>query len=82
MVLQHCVERHVLPPFYADESVGLQILRGESIVLLGSLRTKELRGMTAKPVAELKQLKEAARKQQGSGEDEWRMKEDDEFALY
>ncbi len=75
------MERHILPPFYADEPCGLQILRGENVVLLGTLRTKEMKGMTSITVEDIKQRREALRKQ-GGGEDEMKIKEDDDFSLY
>jgi hypothetical protein len=81
VVLHHCVERHILPPFYADEPVGLQILRGENIVLLGGLRTRELKGLTQTSVQDIRQKREEQRKA-GGGEDDMKLKEDDDFALY
>ena len=80
-MLHHSVERHILPPYYADEPLGLQILRGENIVLLGSLRTKDMKGLTLTSVQEVKALKEEQRKK-GGGEDEMKLREDDDFALY
>ena len=81
MVLENCIERHFHPPYYADEAVGSQILRGENIVLLGAMRTREVKGLTATTVQEVKKLQEEERKK--GGDDELRLKlEDDDFAIY
>lgn len=74
------MERHIQPPHYADEHVGSQILRGENIVLMGALRTREVKGLTATTVAEVKRLREEERRR--GGDDELRLKEDDDFAIY
>ena len=80
VVLDACVERHIQPPHYADEQVGSQILRGENIVLMGALRTREMKGMTQTTVAEVKRLREEERRK--GGDEELRLKEDDDFAIY
>ena len=80
IVLSGCVERHIQPPHYADEHVGSAILRGENIVLMGALRSRELSGLTATTVQEVKRLREEQRRKEG--DDELRLKEDDYFAIY
>ena len=80
VVLSGCVERHFHAPYYADEHVGSQILRGENIVLMGALRTREVKGLTATSVSEVKRLREEERRK--GGDDELRLKEDDDFAIY
>ena len=70
-----------MAPYYADELLGTHILRGENIVLLGGLRSRELLGLQQTSVADIKRRKEEERKKGGG--DELRIREDDEeFAMY
>jgi hypothetical protein len=80
-VLHQCSERHIVPPFYADEMLGTHILRGENIVLMGTLRTRELKGMQATSVDDIKRRMEEEKKK-GGGEEMRIKEEDDDFAIY
>ena len=80
LVLAGCVERHIQPPHYADEPVGSTILRGENIVLMGALRTRDMAGLTESSLAEVRRLREEERGK--GGDEELRLKEDDEFVIY
>ena len=82
VVLEGCVERHIQPPYYADEPVGSQIVRGENIVLMGAVRTRELKGLTATTLHEVQRLREQERSRQQADDEQLRLKEDDDFAIY
>jgi len=81
IVLNNSVELLIESPFYAESSIGIQLLRGENIVLLGQLRSKELLGLTLISVEEVKQKKQQ-KGLEDNREEELRIKEDEEFGLF
>jgi U6 snRNA-associated Sm-like protein LSm1 len=66
IVLSNCVERHIVGTCYCDEPIGLHIIRGETIVLLGqvkSIKMQPVNGVTYKAVS-LKEILEMERQEQ------------------
>ncbi len=69
VMLEDTFERHILDQKFADERLGLYVIRGENLVLLGELDLdKELNNtaMTEVPLEELLREKEARRKERVS----------------
>ena len=49
-MLEDTYERHVLGDLYADERLGLYVIRGENMVLLGELVKSTFASKTTKPL--------------------------------
>lgn len=83
IVLHQCVERVIHVPYYADEHLGTQILRGEHIVLMGTLKHRDMIGMTLTTVADVREKAAKDKELKGlTGEEDLRVKDDDDFGLY
>ena len=64
-MLEDTYERHILDKMYADERVGLYVIRGENLVLLGELDVHKEATQTAMRQVPLEMLlKEKAAKRQ------------------
>lgn len=50
VMLEDTYERHVLGDLYADERLGLYVIRGENMVLLGELVKSTFPSKTTKPL--------------------------------
>ncbi|KAJ1495960.1 hypothetical protein T484DRAFT_1607142, partial [Baffinella frigidus] len=64
VMLEDTYERHVVGNVYADERVGLYVIRGENLVLLGELDMEKEQGQTALrevPLETVRAQKEAAK---------------------
>ena len=81
IVLHQCVERVVSAPYYGDEHLGTQILRGEHIVLMGTLKYREMRGMQLKSVKEVREHAQKEKELKGISALDV-VRDDEDFGLY
>mmetsp|Transcript_11008 Transcript_11008/g.40360 ORF Transcript_11008/g.40360 Transcript_11008/m.40360 type:complete len:132 (-) Transcript_11008:53-448(-) len=61
LVLDECIERHIVDTQFADEPLGLYIVRGENLVLLGQVdESRDIRQhLTEVPLSEVKTAQKA-----------------------
>jgi len=84
IVLHRCVELLVCGSLYAESPLGTHILRGESVVLMGTLSHRQMTGMQMVSVDEVKA--QLAKQREASSltqtEEHMRVREEEDFALY
>jgi len=79
LILHQCIELFICGSIYAESPIGTHIVRGESIVLMGMINNRRMKGMEIKSVDEVKR---AIQSSQTTIQEQTTSREEEDYVLY